>query len=90
MRRPAWLLLALLLPHAGSAQPGQAPTPGCLTCPPSRPNCRTLRSCAEAYFQLERCGFHGHDRDRDGIPCEVLCGINNRSRPPVPPPCPRR
>jgi endonuclease YncB( thermonuclease family) len=37
-------------------------------------SCGEMRSCAEARFQLERCGLEGLDSDRDGVPCEALCG----------------
>jgi hypothetical protein len=23
---------------------------------------------------LRQCGFTGLDRDRDGVPCEIICG----------------
>ena len=36
--------------------------------------CREMASCAEALFQLERCGLKRLDGDRDGVPCETLCG----------------
>ncbi len=36
--------------------------------------CRQMSSCAEASYKLEVCGHQKRDRDRDGIPCEKLCG----------------
>jgi len=41
-------------------------------------NCNTLKwcgqmSCAEARFQLAKCGNPNIDGDRDGIPCERQC-----------------
>ncbi|MGH1418098.1 MAG: excalibur calcium-binding domain-containing protein [Hyphomicrobiaceae bacterium] len=33
-----------------------------------------MSQCAEASFKLEVCGHAARDRDRDGIPCEKLCG----------------
>jgi endonuclease YncB( thermonuclease family) len=35
--------------------------------------CREMTSCAEARFQLERCGLTQLDGDGDGVPCESLC-----------------
>ena len=40
----------------------------------SEPYCTELRSCAEADFYLRQCGHLARDGDRDGIPCEALCG----------------
>jgi endonuclease YncB( thermonuclease family) len=36
--------------------------------------CREMQSCAEARFHLARCGLARLDGDRDGVPCEALCG----------------
>ena len=36
--------------------------------------CGQMNSCAEARFHLNQCGVRSLDRDRDGIPCESLCG----------------
>lgn len=36
--------------------------------------CREMTSCAEARFYLTECGLTRLDRDRDGIPCESICG----------------
>jgi hypothetical protein len=33
-----------------------------------------MTSCKEAKFYLEECGLKKLDRDKDGIPCEKLCG----------------
>lgn len=76
----AALPLVLLAPAAAEAQQ-------CLRCPPRRPLCRTI-TCVEAYFQLRHCGFQAHDRDRDGVPCEAVCGRNRPVPPRIPPPCP--
>ncbi|HXV37453.1 MAG TPA: thermonuclease family protein [Myxococcota bacterium] len=40
----------------------------------TRHRCSELADCAEARFYLERCGVLALDGDRDGIPCESLCG----------------
>ncbi|MEW7007526.1 excalibur calcium-binding domain-containing protein [Lentilitoribacter sp. EG35] len=39
-----------------------------------RKTCGRMQSCTEAYFHLKQCGDVARDRDRDGIPCEKLCG----------------
>jgi hypothetical protein len=35
--------------------------------------CTQIRSCKEAYYQLEVCRCNKRDGDSDGIPCENLC-----------------
>ena len=39
------------------------------------PTCSDMRSCEEAYEYL-RQGYTKLDRDRDGVPCESICGAN--------------
>jgi endonuclease YncB( thermonuclease family) len=36
--------------------------------------CRQMTSCEEARFYLTQCGVSSLDGDKDGIPCESLCG----------------
>jgi hypothetical protein len=36
--------------------------------------CKDMSSCEEAEFALEQCGRAKLDRDKDGIPCENVCG----------------
>jgi len=36
--------------------------------------CTEMQSCEEARFYLTKCGVRSLDRDRDGVPCETLCG----------------
>lgn len=36
--------------------------------------CGEMDSCEEARFYLTQCGVSRLDRDRDGIPCESICG----------------
>lgn len=36
--------------------------------------CGQMNSCDEAYFYLKECGLGRLDRDKDGIPCESICG----------------
>lgn len=36
--------------------------------------CGQMNSCDEAYFYLQQCGVGKLDRDKDGIPCESICG----------------
>lgn len=35
--------------------------------------CKQIASCEEAYYLLNQCGFSRLDRDKDGMPCEILC-----------------
>ena len=44
------------------------------TCPPTAPYCSKIKSCNQALYYLEVCGFTKLDRDQDGIPCESICG----------------
>jgi len=53
---------------AFSAQLLAGPTCG------SKRYCGDMDTCAEAYHYLTQCGRTGLDRDRDGIPCEKMCG----------------
>ena len=57
---------------APAAQPFVMPPSGA-NCPPTRPYCKSIRSCERACFLLQECGFGGLDGDQDGIPCENVC-----------------
>ncbi len=39
-----------------------------------RKNCKQIKTCNEAMFLLNECGFSRLDGDKDGIPCEDKCG----------------
>jgi hypothetical protein len=41
--------------------------------------CREMTSCAEAMFHFQACGLRRLDGDRDGVPCETLCGQGGRA-----------
>ncbi|WP_394708715.1 excalibur calcium-binding domain-containing protein [uncultured Cohaesibacter sp.] len=43
------------------------------SCTPKK-TCSQMKSCKEATYFLKVCGHKARDRDRDGIPCEKLCG----------------
>jgi hypothetical protein len=36
--------------------------------------CKQMANCAEASYYLTQCDLKRLDRDRDGIPCEKICG----------------
>lgn len=36
--------------------------------------CSQMTSCEEARFYLTQCGVSSLDRDKDGVPCESICG----------------
>lgn len=36
--------------------------------------CSQMTSCSEARFYLTQCGLDRLDSDKDGVPCESLCG----------------
>lgn len=38
--------------------------------------CKQMTSCKEAIFYLKQCGLKKLDRDKDGVPCESICGKN--------------
>ena len=40
----------------------------------SKRYCGDMRSCAEAQYYYRQCGVSRLDGDKDGIPCEKLCG----------------
>ena len=40
----------------------------------SKKSCKDMLSCDEAYFQYQQCGNIGLDHDKNGIPCESICG----------------
>jgi endonuclease YncB( thermonuclease family) len=54
--------------------PDSAPAPaeGGFSCS-VRKTCGQMASCEEAIFHLQQCGRTQLDRNRDGVPCEVLC-----------------
>ncbi len=37
-----------------------------------------MSSCEEAYYHLQICHNTRLDRDKDGIPCEKICGNGKR------------
>ncbi|MFW5704165.1 MAG: hypothetical protein ACOCXQ_04965 [Patescibacteria group bacterium] len=45
--------------------------------------CRELSSCAEAYFQLYRCGCVNLDPNADQIPCSRICHPGRENSPVV-------
>jgi endonuclease YncB( thermonuclease family) len=57
----------------GQRQQEPAPTIAGSRCGGKR-YCRQMNTCEEAHFYLEQCGVNSLDGDRDGKPCEVLCG----------------
>lgn len=38
--------------------------------------CREMDSCEEARHYLSQCGVSSLDGDKDGVPCEKICGSN--------------
>jgi len=40
----------------------------------SKRNCTQMRSCDEAFYYLSECGVKSLDPNRDGVPCENICG----------------
>lgn len=65
---------SLLGPPSSAGRSG-AVSGGQFSCSGKR-YCRQMSSCAEASFYLRQCGASSLDGDRDGQPCEDLCGAN--------------
>ena len=71
----ATIALICLLPLFAVAEempPGE-PAPQ-FFCDPTKKYCKQMESCAEAHYYLAHCGRKHFDRDRDGVPCENVCG----------------
>lgn len=66
-REPPWLWRRR---DRGSAE---ASEPGPRECGRLQ-RCTEMHSCEEARFYFEQCGLRRLDGDRDGVPCEELCG----------------
>lgn len=43
----------------------------------ARRYCGDMRSCREAVHEWALCGYEGADADKDGVPCESVCGEGN-------------
>ena len=56
----------------GSKRAATSPAVPAVRCGAKR-YCRQMSSCKEARAYLRRCGLRTLDRDRDGVPCEMLC-----------------
>lgn len=41
--------------------------------------CGQVSSCREAVYQWCVCGYSRADGDRDGVPCETVCGQSSAS-----------
>ncbi|MDT3723196.1 thermonuclease family protein [Pseudomonas oryzihabitans] len=57
-----------------AAKPTKAESSNSFSCSGGKKYCKEMSSCAEARFYLEQCGMSRLDRDKDGIPCENVCG----------------
>lgn len=77
IRRAVAALLAALLPGLAAAQAPREATPP-WRCG-EKTHCTRMTSCAEAMFHFRTCGLARLDRDRDGVPCETLCGSRHGS-----------
>jgi|GEM_PF-5016852 len=58
-------------PHDGSYQLAQRYACG--------RTCGQVSSCREAVYQWCVCGYSRADGDRDGVPCETVCGQSSAS-----------
>lgn len=57
-----------------AAKPAKTEKDSGFSCSDGKKYCKEMSSCAEARFYLEQCGISRLDRDKDGIPCENVCG----------------
>jgi len=57
--------------------PSSAVDVGSFSCS-SKTRCAEMTSCAEAQFYLTQCRLESIDGNRDGEPCEQLCGTSSR------------
>lgn len=66
------------LDHAGrasaAAPPGLRDMPVAPGCADGKRTCADMHDCEDAYRHLDQCGMTRLDRDRDGVPCESICG----------------
>lgn len=46
------------------------------SCGDGKRYCRHMDDCQDAHYHLEQCGLARLDADRDGVPCESICGRN--------------
>ncbi|TGZ98505.1 cold-shock protein [Rodentibacter pneumotropicus] len=44
------------------------------SCNDGKRTCKDMDNCDDAKFHLHQCGMKKLDRDRDGVPCESICG----------------
>jgi len=83
--RAAVAALVVLIADPAAAQQGwgQVPprtAPGQAWRCGEKTYCTQMTSCAEAMFHFQQCGLARLDGDRDGVPCERLCGQSRSPR----------
>jgi hypothetical protein len=59
--------------NAGSGSKVEITPPVATGCE-RQPHCYDLTSCADAMHYFKDCGLDRLDRDKDGVPCENICG----------------
>lgn len=64
-------------PQGLLSSPSSAADVGSFSCS-SKTRCAEMTSCAEAQFYLTQCRLESIDGNRDGEPCEQLCGTSVR------------
>lgn len=57
-------------PQARESRPGASASGQCA----GKTRCAQMADCAEARFYLTQCGVGTLDGDKDGVPCEAICG----------------
>jgi hypothetical protein len=77
MRPVLGVALALALAAPAGAQMPRRDAPAGWRCG-EKTYCTQMTSCAEAMFHFQVCGLARLDGDRDGMPCERLCGQGSR------------
>ena len=73
-----WLLATLVAPAIAdqTAAPLSLRSAQAVSCSAT---CGRVSSCIQAVYLWCVCGYRRADRDRDGIPCEKLCGQSSPS-----------
>ncbi|BFU60747.1 MULTISPECIES: excalibur calcium-binding domain-containing protein [Rodentibacter] len=74
MKKLPLILTALFLISSPVLAKGKKADSEQYSCDDGKRTCKDMDNCEDAKFHLRQCGMKKLDRDRDGVPCESLCG----------------
>ncbi|QTO01705.1 excalibur calcium-binding domain-containing protein [Aggregatibacter sp. 2125159857] len=74
MKKLFLILTALCLISAPTLAKSKKTNAEQFSCDDGKRTCKDMDSCDDAKFHLRECGMQKLDRDRDGVPCESICG----------------